>query len=85
MKLLPDWRKARHWWSVRFAALGALVTGLPILAPDALQALWNSAPAEVRQLLPAHIGRAITCALFVAVIVARIIKQRKSHAQQPQP
>jgi hypothetical protein len=49
MKLIPDWYLSWRLWSVRLAAIGALLSALIAGAPDALLAAWNALPDEVRR------------------------------------
>ena len=87
MKLPDAWRRARAlwaraWplWSVRVSALGALLTGLALGAPDALAQAWAAMPDDVRAMVPEQLARAIPTGLFLATIVARLIPQKKGGA-----
>ena len=75
-----DWREASRWWSLRVSALGSILFAGLALIPDQLLALWNLMPAEVRAHVPARAGNLIGMALFLLVIVARLIPQRPAGA-----
>jgi lysozyme len=75
MKLIPDWRLSWRLWSVRLAAIGALLSALAAGAPDALLTAWNALPDEVRMLIPASIGRWLSSALFLLAMIARLVRQ----------
>lgn len=62
--LVEDWHKLLKWTSVQIALLGA-----------AFEGAWDIMPDKMLQFLPqqyAHVGATLT---FIAVMVARIIKQ----------
>jgi hypothetical protein len=84
MRLVPDWRLAWRFWSVRLNALGTFVLGLFLIWPESLLAMWSLVPPEAREVLPPRIVLFVPLALFVAATVARVVKQRKLDAQQPQ-
>jgi len=75
VKLIEEWRQSWRLWSVRLSALGAILTGLALAAPDFLQSLWNGLPTDLRALLPASVTHAVPTALFILTIVARIVSQ----------
>lgn len=75
MKLIEEWRQSWRLWSVRLSALGAILTGLALAAPDFLQSLWNGLPTDLRALLPVSVTHAVPTALFILTIVARIVSQ----------
>lgn len=78
MRLLPDWRQAWRWWSVRVSALGALLAAIALLAPDVVGAVWAALPPELLAKLPRNVAMAVPLGLELATIVARITRQRKS-------
>lgn len=75
MKLIDGWRQSWRLWSVRVSALGAILTGLALAAPDFLQNLWNGLPSDARALLPASVTHAVPLILFVLTIVSRLVAQ----------
>lgn len=75
MKLIAEWRQSWRLWSVRVSALGAILTGLALAAPDFLQNLWNGLPSDARALLPASVTHAVPLILFVLTIVSRLVAQ----------
>lgn len=72
-RLVPEWRSWWRAWSMRLAALAALIVTYLAAAPDALSAALNALPADVRATLPAWIGPA----LFVVLFFARYWNQQK--------
>lgn len=75
MKLIDGWRQSWRLWSVRLSALGALLTGLALAAPDFLQSLWTGLPADLRALLPASVTHAVPMLIFGLTILARVVAQ----------
>jgi GH24 family phage-related lysozyme (muramidase) len=74
--LLERARAAAHAWSVRVAAIGAMISAaLVAIDPATLQAAWLGMPADVRALLPEHLQSWIGLALFVGVAIARVVPQ----------
>lgn len=83
LKLVDDWRKWYRLWSIKLNAIGAALLAAFIAYPSMMLEIWNSImPAEVKELLPAQIGLAIPLALFIAAMVARVIKQEKLNGHQ---
>jgi hypothetical protein len=52
IRLIDDWRKAHRLWSVRLAAIMSALLGVLAAMPDALPALINQLPPEIRAVLP---------------------------------
>jgi len=77
-RLIDDARLWWRFWSMRLAALGAIVSALAQWFPDALSAAWNTMPYDMRAYLPAPLLHSIPVILFVAVMVARIVAQKKA-------
>ncbi|MEH3098884.1 DUF7940 domain-containing protein [Sphingomonas adhaesiva] len=72
MTLLAKWRALARAWSVQLAALGVAISGLLLtIDPTQVQGIWQSLPAELRQLIPANVQSWTSLALFVAIVVAR--------------
>jgi hypothetical protein len=70
-RLVADWREISGYWSVRWAAAGALL--LPLL-----QVLPNVMPVQIAALLPTN-ARAMVDALWcVGFIVLRAWSQKKA-------
>jgi hypothetical protein len=74
--LIDDARLWWRFWSIRLAALGAIVTALAQWFPDAVLVAWNGVPPEMRAYLPTPVLRSIPMILFVAILVARIVAQK---------
>ena len=75
---------ARAWplWSVRVAAIGALLTTIAAATPDTLLQIWNMLPPEILALVPPAIGRVVPTLLFVLTIVVRMIPQTPASERQ---
>lgn len=67
-RLIDDWTKAWKYWSVQISILGA-----------ALSAAWAALPADTRAMIPG--AQWIGLALFVMVLVTRLIQQKKPDGQ----
>jgi|GEM_PF-2179944 len=61
-RLIGELRLAHRYWSVRLSALGAAVS-----------AAWMSLPADARAAMPG--SQWISLALFLAIVLARVIGQ----------
>jgi hypothetical protein len=77
-RLIDDVRLWWRFWTMRLAALGAIVTALAQWFPDALSVAWNAMPYDMRAYLPAPLLHSIPVILFVAIMVARIVAQKKA-------
>jgi hypothetical protein len=77
MRLIDNWKDAGRLWSVRLSAAGALLLTLLLAFPDVALTAWNAMPDDMRVLLPEQTSRMISIALFVATIVARVVRQRR--------
>lgn len=75
MKLIDDWRDAWRLWSVRLVAVGALLQALAMASPDTLLVAWNALPSDLRIVLPEGAEGYISLGLYLAAIVARVLKQ----------
>jgi hypothetical protein len=72
MKVIPEWRRAWRFWSVRLNALG-----LVLLAAEQALPLWGLVPAEARAVLPRWLGLGLPLLCFVLATAARIVRQEK--------
>ncbi|MEP9401846.1 hypothetical protein [Sphingomonas sp. VNH70] len=77
MKLIPEWRQAWRWWSVRLSALGSLLCAIALASPDAVLAVWQALPAELVASLPERLVAVVPMLLFAAAGVARVIQQQR--------
>lgn len=77
-RLIDDARLWWRFWSVRLAAVGAIVTTFAQWFPDTLAGVWNAMPADMRALLPAPLLHSIPIILFVAVGISRLVAQKKA-------
>lgn len=76
-RFVDDCRAWWKFWSLRLTAIGVVLQSWITIAPDSLSAVWGQTPGEVRDLLPLWLVKTIPIALFVAAMVARLMKQRK--------
>ena len=81
MTLLPDWRQAWRWWSVRLSALGTILYAAALAFPQWPLELWNMMPGEVRGFMPQNFATWISFALFLGVVFARLMPQPKAEAK----
>jgi len=77
MRLIDDWRDAYKFWSVRVGAIGAVLMGTVAAWPDGAIILWNYMPIQVQTLLPERLLPIAGVALYVLVILSRVVKQAK--------
>ncbi len=63
---------------MRFAAVGAAVEVFLQWFPDQARDVWNWIPADMRSLLPTWLTTSLPIALFVAVMVSRLVAQKKA-------
>jgi len=75
MLLIPNWRRAWRWWSVRVSALAALLATFAIAAPDLVAQIWAQLPPELLGRLPASAQMIVPLILSLAQILARVLKQ----------
>lgn len=69
LKLIPEWKRAWKFASIRWNLLGILAMGVI----EFLNQIWQSLPPEVRDNLP-HASK-IAMALFVLSIIGRMLKK----------
>lgn len=75
MKMIPNWRQAWRWWSVRVSAIGALLSAAALAAPDALLSAWHVLPLDR---LPPRVVFALQLLMLLLVIATRLIAQPKA-------
>jgi hypothetical protein len=68
-RLVDDYRQALKWWSVRWAALGAIV--LP-----ALNVVPASLPPEIQALFPPSVRAIVTGLWMIGFLLLRLWAQR---------
>ena len=76
IKLIPDWKEAWKWSSVRLAALEALLSSLITAFPDAMIHAWALMPTEWREAMQVH-APAIAGVFFCLAILLRLKKDGK--------
>ncbi|MNO13165.1 hypothetical protein D3C76_27930 [compost metagenome] len=70
LKLIPEWKRAWKFASIRWNLLGVLAMGVV----EFLNQTWQSLPPDVRDHLP-HASK-IAMALFVLSIIGRMFKKK---------
>lgn len=65
IQLIPDWRQAWRWWSVR---LGALAAALP--------PLWSAIPEDIKSRLPGSTATIGASVIAIAIVIARVLPQQ---------
>lgn len=77
-RIIPDWRDAWRFWSIRFNAIGLALAGVLLAIPfDQLLMVWGFVPSGVKSNLPTEIIVGILMTFSVASTAARFIQQRK--------
>ena len=76
IKLIPNWKEAWKWSSVRLAALGALASSLITAFPDSMIYAWALMPAEWREAMQGH-APAMAGVFFCLAILLRLKKDGK--------
>lgn len=64
VSLVPNWKQAGKWWSVRIIAINGF-----------LQLLWETLPADAVAVIPADWRGWIALGLCVLALIARVIDQ----------
>jgi hypothetical protein len=78
-RLIDDARNWHRYWSVRLAAFGAAVEAFLKWFPDQAKDVWNWLPDNMRAALPGWLLSSFPVLLFLAVIVTRLIAQKKAN------
>ena len=81
LKLLPYWRDAWKFWSVRIAALAAVLSTILTVSPEIILNVWSSLPDDIKAHVPAAYIRLIVPLIMLASIYARVVHQPKVSAQ----
>lgn len=75
-RVIPNWRDAHKWWSVRFGVLAVALEGVLTAAPEVAQEVWLGLPEELKAELPENFVKWIAWGLIAASMIARITKQK---------
>lgn len=70
-RIIPDWRRAWRFWSLRLAAIAGV---LELIPAEIFLQLYALVPPDLQLLLPAR--RTIVILLFVTAFASRFIDQR---------
>ena len=76
-ELIEDWRNFWRFWSVRLGIVGSAVTAVLIAFPDVALSAWVMMPADLKSAIPERYTPLIGVVIFVASLIARVIKQTK--------
>ena len=76
-ELIEDWRKCWRFWSVRLGVIGSAITAVLIAFPDVALSAWAMLPADLKAAIPERYMPLIGVGIFVASLIARVIKQTK--------
>lgn len=79
IKPVEDVNKWYRFWSLRFAALGALVMTFLAAWPDLIFTLWSAMPEEAKFFLPQRLLPIISLFFFVMSALSRLIRQNIKH------
>lgn len=82
VQLIHDKHLFFKFWSVRLGIIGTAITSLLIAFPDAALYAWNILPADLKAFIPEKYTPLIGVAIFIASIVARLIKQKDPTKQE---
>ena len=74
-ELIPNWKSAWRFWSVRLAIAGSAITGILIASPEAAMFAWNQLPEDLKSQIPPRYTAFIGVGVYVLSIVARMMKQ----------
>lgn len=76
-RMIDDARLWWRFWSIRFAAIGVLIQGFLTWFPDQAKDVWTWLPEDMRALLPTWLTHSVPVVLFLAVMVSRVVAQKK--------
>jgi len=77
IELISDPHNFFKFTSVWLTSIGATLTGLFQLWPEAATQTWVLLPDDLKQLLPVWTPKAIAFSIIIAGILSRMIKQPK--------
>jgi hypothetical protein len=81
MTLIAEWRKFYKFWSIQLGVIGTAITGYLIASPEAALFAWGLMPADLKEAIPPQFTPLIGVFVFVASMLARLVKQKKLHAK----
>ncbi len=82
IKPTEDIKKWYRFWSLRFAALGALLMGALAAWPDLIFTLWSAMPEEAKFFLPQRLLPIISLFFFVMSALSRLVKQNVNNKKE---
>lgn len=77
IELIEGWRKWYKLWSVRLVAIGTVLAGWFLAAPDAAIQIWLMLPDDMKAHLPPDVVKYIPIVILGAGTLARVVKQNK--------
>lgn len=81
LTIIPEWRVAWRYWSLRLGILAAAVQSYIYSTPTAVVDAWNALPAEIKGYVPANYLQQVGVGLAIATVVSRIVGQPKAAAK----
>lgn len=77
LELIEGWEKFYKLWSVRLMAVGTVLAGWFLAAPDAAIQVWLMLPDDMRNALPPDVVKYIPIVILSMGTFARVVKQNK--------
>ena len=77
IKVYDYWQTVWRKWSVRFNAIGILILGYALSAPDTAIRLWAILPDELKSKVPSNYSIYISLCFFTLGLISNYIKQEK--------
>ncbi len=78
IQLIPHWREAWRYWSLRLTTLGTLLITYLTASPEAVLQAWAVLPEDIKAFLPPNYSKFVAIGILALGAVARIIKQPKA-------
>lgn len=77
IELIDGWRNWYKLWSVRLMAIGTLIAGWFLNAPDAVIQIWLMLPEDLKAAIPPEYVKWIPIIILGSGTLARVVKQNK--------
>lgn len=75
MKLVPEWRAAWRWWSVRLNLIGNMLLAALLAFPAVAHDVWANLPPDLKAMLPPQVVLWVPVLIFIAATFARLVQQ----------
>lgn len=73
--LIDEVNQAWKFWSLRLTAVGTTLLAIITAFPEAMIGAWMVLPDDLKQYLPQQYLGYVTTLVFIAAMVARVLKQ----------